>query len=42
MNERTVMLTGAAFSRTELAEAGAVAVYQDCAELLSSGLPDGL
>ena len=40
---RTVaVLTGGAFSRAELAEAGAVAVYQDCAELLASGFPGGL
>lgn len=40
---RTVgVLTGGAFSRAELEEAGAVAVYQDCAEMLSSGFPDGL
>ena len=40
---RTVgVLTGGAFSRAELEEAGAVAVYQDCAELLQSGFPDGL
>ena len=40
---RTVaVLTGGAFSRAELEEAGAVAVYQDCAELLESGFPDGL
>jgi len=31
--------TGGAFSRQELAEAGAVAVYNDCAELLASGFP---
>ena len=40
---RTVgVLTGGAFSRAELEEAGTVAVYQDCAELLASGFPDGL
>lgn len=40
---RTVgVLTGGAFSRAELQEAGAVAVYRDCAEMLSSGFPDGL
>ncbi|WNM56390.1 HAD family hydrolase [Candidatus Nitrospira allomarina] len=31
--------TGGAFSREELHAAGAVAVYQDCAELLASGFP---
>lgn len=40
---RTVgVLTDGAFSRAELEEAGAVAVYQDCAELLSSEFPAGL
>ena len=38
---RTVaVLTGGAFSRQELEEAGAVAVYEDCAELLDSSFPD--
>ncbi|MGI8650777.1 MAG: HAD family hydrolase [Rubrobacter sp.] len=32
------VLTGGAFSRAELEEEGAIAVYQDCAELLDSGL----
>jgi HAD superfamily hydrolase (TIGR01509 family) len=31
--------TGGAFSRQELQEAGAVAVYTDCADLLASGFP---
>lgn len=31
--------TGGAFSRQELEEAGAVAVYADCADLLASGFP---
>jgi HAD superfamily hydrolase (TIGR01509 family) len=34
------VLTGGAFSRQELEEAGAAAVYQDCAALLESGFPD--
>lgn len=34
------VLTGGAFSRRELEEAGAAAVYQDCAALLESGFPD--
>ena len=38
---RTVaVLTGGAFSRQELEEAGAVEVYEDCAALLESGFPD--
>ncbi len=38
---RTVaILTGGAFSRQELEEAGAVEVYQDCAALLESGFPE--
>jgi HAD superfamily hydrolase (TIGR01509 family) len=38
---RTVaVLTGGAFSRQELKEAGAVVVYQDCAALLESGFPE--
>ncbi|MFL5991160.1 MAG: HAD family hydrolase [Rubrobacteraceae bacterium] len=38
---RTVaVLTGGAFSRQELEEAGAVAVYEDCAELLASSFPE--
>jgi HAD superfamily hydrolase (TIGR01509 family) len=38
---RTVaVLTGGAFSRQELEEAGAVAVYEDCAELLDSSFPE--
>lgn len=40
---RTVaVLTGGAFSQAELEHAGAVAVYQDCDELLRSGFPAGL
>ena len=35
------VLTGGAFSRAELEETGAVAVFDDCAELLASGFPDG-
>lgn len=38
---RTVaVLTGGAFSRQELEEAGAAAVYKDCAALLESGFPE--
>ena len=38
---RTVaVLTGGAFSRQVLEEAGAVAVYEDCAELLDSSFPE--
>src|ERR687897_989151 len=38
---RTVaVLTGGAFSEEELREAGAVAVYQDCAALLDSSFPE--
>jgi HAD superfamily hydrolase (TIGR01509 family) len=38
---RTVaVLTGGAFSRQELEEAGAVAVYEDCAALLNSRFPE--
>jgi HAD superfamily hydrolase (TIGR01509 family) len=40
---RTVaLLTGGAFSRAELAAAGAVAVYDDCAALLAAGFPETL
>jgi HAD superfamily hydrolase (TIGR01509 family) len=40
---RTVaVLTGGAFSRAELEEVGAYAVYEDCAELLESGFPEEL
>lgn len=38
---RTIgVLTGGAFSRAELEAAGAIAVFQDCADLLQSGFPD--
>ena len=38
---RTVaVLTGGAFSRQELEEAGAVEVYEDCAALLESSFPE--
>jgi HAD superfamily hydrolase (TIGR01509 family) len=38
---RTVaVLTGGAFSKEELKEVGAVAVYQDCAALLDSDFPE--
>jgi HAD superfamily hydrolase (TIGR01509 family) len=33
------VMTGGAFSRAELEEAGAYAVYEDCAELLETGFP---
>jgi len=40
---RTVaVLTGEAFSQAELEEAGAYAVYEDCAELLKAGFPEEL
>ena len=40
---RTVaVLTGGAFSQGELEEAGAYAVYEDCAELLEAGFPEKL
>ena len=40
---RTVaVMTGGAFSRAELEEAGAFAVYEDCAELLETGFPGEL
>jgi HAD superfamily hydrolase (TIGR01509 family) len=38
---RTIaVLSGGAFSEEELKEAGAVAVYNNCAELLDSGFPE--
>jgi HAD superfamily hydrolase (TIGR01509 family) len=36
------VMTGGAFSRAELEEAGAYAVYEDCAELLEAGFPQEL
>ena len=40
---RTIaVLTGGAFSRAELEEAEAYAVYEDCAELLEAGFPEEL
>ncbi len=36
------VMTGGAFSRAELEEAGAYAVYEDCAELLEAGFPEQL
>ena len=40
---RTVaVLSGGAFSEEELKEAGAVAVYNSCAEILDSGFPENL
>src|SRR5918997_1637041 len=40
---RTVaVMTGGAFSRAEPEEAGAFAVYEDCAELLEAGFPEEL
>lgn len=34
------VLTGGAFSKEDLKEAGAIDVYKDCAELLESGFPE--
>ncbi|MGB3634361.1 MAG: HAD family hydrolase [Rubrobacteraceae bacterium] len=34
------VLTGGAFSKEDLKEAGAIGVYDDCAELLESGFPE--
>ena len=34
------VMTGGAFSRTELEEAGAYVVYEDCAELLEAAFPE--
>src|SRR5215213_2501899 len=36
------VMTGGAFSRAELEQAGAYAVYEDCAELLEAGFPEEL
>ncbi len=36
------MLTGGAFSRAKLEEAGVFAVYVDCALLLEAGFPEEL
>jgi HAD superfamily hydrolase (TIGR01509 family) len=36
------VMTSGAFSRAELEEVGAYAVYEDCAELLNAGFPEGL
>lgn len=36
------VMTGGAFSRTELEEAGAYVVYEDCAELLEAAFPEQL
>ena len=36
------VLSGGAFSEEELKEAGAVAVYNGCAEILDSGFPENL
>lgn len=36
------VLAGGAFSRAELEEAGAYAVYEDCAQLLEAGFPEEL
>jgi hypothetical protein len=36
------VLTGGAFSRAELEEAGAYAVYEDCAGLLEASFPEEL
>jgi HAD superfamily hydrolase (TIGR01509 family) len=34
------VMTGGSFSRAELEDAGAYAVYEDCAELLEAGFPE--
>lgn len=34
------VLTGGAFGKEDLKEAGAIGVYEDCAELLESGFPE--
>jgi HAD superfamily hydrolase (TIGR01509 family) len=34
------VMTGGAFSRQELSDAGATGVFKDCAELLASGFPE--
>ena len=36
------VMTGGAFGRAELKEAGAYAAYGDCRELLSDGFPEEL
>jgi phosphoglycolate phosphatase-like HAD superfamily hydrolase len=36
------LVTGGAFSRTELEEAGAYAVFEDCHDLLNDGFPKQL
>ena len=36
------VMTGGAFSRAELEETGAYAVYEDCAALLEAGFPEEL
>ena len=36
------VMTGWAFSRAELEEAGAYVVYEDCAELFETGFPEKL
>jgi len=36
------VMTGGAFSRAELEEAGAYAVYEDCHELLNDNFPEKL
>ena len=38
--QTVAVLTGGAFSRQELEEAGAAAVYENCATLLESGFPE--
>jgi len=39
---RTIgLLTGGAFGAAELKQAGAIAVFEDCAALLASGFPNG-
>lgn len=38
--QTVAVLSGGAFSEEELKEAGAIAVYKNCAELLDSGFPE--
>ena len=40
--QTVAVLSGGAYSEEELEEAGAIAVYEDCAELLDSGFPENV
>jgi HAD superfamily hydrolase (TIGR01509 family) len=40
--QTVAVLSGGAYSEEELEEAGAIAVYENCAELLDSGFPENL